>query len=87
METVICYCYLKRKKFIFGNCQLSTVTLVTPKNHFWKLLYCYIVTLGLMILATDSLGMTLTGPCDMQRSLSPCFSSFKIQYYVLVHVF
>ena len=26
METVICYLY--RKKFVFGNCQLSTVTLV-----------------------------------------------------------
>ena len=41
-------CYLYRKKIIFGNCQLSTVTLVTQKKiRFWKLLYCYTVTLGI----------------------------------------
>ena len=34
------------KKSISQNCQLSTVTLVTQKNRFWKLLYCYIVTPG-----------------------------------------
>ena len=37
-------CYLYRKKFIYGNCQLSTVTLVTQKkNPFMEtviLLYC-----------------------------------------------
>ena len=37
-------CYLYRKKFIYGNCQLSTVTLVTQKK---KSVYgnCYIVIL------------------------------------------
>ena len=44
-------CYLYRKKIIFGNCQLSTVTLVTQnKIRFWKLLYCYIVTLGVDVI-------------------------------------
>ena len=36
-------CYLYRKKIIFGNCQLSTVTLVTQKKSFLEtviLLYC-----------------------------------------------
>ena len=47
-KTVICYLLFVTQKFVFRNCQLSTVTLVTQKKiRFWKLLYCYTVTLGI----------------------------------------
>ena len=43
METVICYLLFVTQKIRFQ--KLSTVN-CNAKNRFWKLLYCYIVTLG-----------------------------------------
>ena len=42
-KTVICYLLFVTQKIRFQ--KLSTVN-CNAKNRFWKLLYCYIVTLG-----------------------------------------
>ena len=49
--------FMRSKRTCFCFFKTVTVTTVTQKNHFWKLLYCYIVTLEVSSTAHRLIGI------------------------------